>query len=238
MNRTKAAAIHLGLSILIGAIVFLWLHRVWYPSGLFTLTGGISLLKILLSVDIVLGPLITLIIFNTQKKSLRFDLSCIAILQMAALAYGVYTMWLARPVWIAYVNEHFEVVSVPKIIGNIKGSAMHQKLPIWGPKLIGVIPEKKLRGQFDVEVGLGAGALLSSFTQGWQPYEKVKNEVMQKGQSLKELSKKQASLSQKLQQRYGGNASTLRVFPLLGGLNDALILIDSTSGEWVEIINL
>jgi hypothetical protein len=30
---------------------------------------------ILLGVDVVLGPLITLIIFNPKKKSLRFDLA-------------------------------------------------------------------------------------------------------------------------------------------------------------------
>ncbi len=240
MNRFKAAAIHLGLSALVGLVVFLWLHWMWYPSGLFRLTGGVSLLKLLLSVDVVLGPLITLIIFNTKKKNLKFDLSCIAFLQIAALSYGVYTMWLARPVWLAYTSEHFEVVSVPKIVGDIKHAKLadYRRLPVWGPELIGLVPDKELRGQFDIEVGLGSGALLSYFPRAWQPYEKVKSEAIQKGKSLKELSKKQAALFQELYMHYGDRASSLRWFPLLGGQNEAIILIDLHSGNWVEIIGL
>ena len=89
LNRWKAAAIHLSLSALIAATVVTVMLLVWYPPPHFHAMGGEGLLKVLVGVDVTLGPLLTLIIFNPKKKSLRFDLSVIAALQVAALAYGV-----------------------------------------------------------------------------------------------------------------------------------------------------
>jgi hypothetical protein len=77
--------------------------------------GGMGLLKILVGVDVTIGPLLTLIIFDTRKKSLRFDLSVIAFLQIVALAYGVYIMFEARPVYTAFVKDRFEVVPADQL---------------------------------------------------------------------------------------------------------------------------
>jgi hypothetical protein len=38
--------------------------------------------------DLALGPLLTLIVFEPGKPSLKFDLSCIVLLQLGALLYG------------------------------------------------------------------------------------------------------------------------------------------------------
>ena len=70
LNRWKAAAIHLGLSVLIAATVVTVMLLVWYPPPYFDTMGGTGLLKILVGVDVTLGPLLTLIIFDPRKKSL------------------------------------------------------------------------------------------------------------------------------------------------------------------------
>jgi len=80
LNRWKAAAIHLGLSVLIAATVVTVMLLVWYTPPYFDTMGGTGLLKILVGVDVTLGPLLTLIIFDPRKKGLRFDLSVIAAL--------------------------------------------------------------------------------------------------------------------------------------------------------------
>src|SRR5437762_8514172 len=102
LNRWKAAAIHLGLSALIAITVVTAMLLVWYPPPYFNTAGGQGLLKILVGVDICLGPLLTLIIFDPRKKSLRLDLSIIAMVQVAALVYGVWIMFEARPVYAAF----------------------------------------------------------------------------------------------------------------------------------------
>ena len=92
-SRWKAAGIHLLISIFIAVLVVAAMLLIWYPSPYFQAMGGAGLLMLVVGVDVVLGPLITLIIFNTKKKSLKFDLTCVAVVQMVALAYGVSTMF-------------------------------------------------------------------------------------------------------------------------------------------------
>ena len=65
----------------------------------------------LLVIDVALGPLLTFIVFDRRKKSLRFDLTCIACMQIAALLYGLYTVEAGRPHYLVFVKDRFEVVS-------------------------------------------------------------------------------------------------------------------------------
>src|SRR5438477_12331787 len=80
LNRWKAAAIHLGLSVLIAATVVTVMLLVWYTPPHFDTMGGTGLLKILVGDDLTLAPLLTLIIFDPRKKGLRLDPSLIAAL--------------------------------------------------------------------------------------------------------------------------------------------------------------
>ena len=81
-SRWKAAGIHLAISVSIALVVVVFMFFLWYPTPYFQAMGGGGLLLLVTGVDVVLGPLITLVIFNTQKKSLKFDLMCVAIVQV------------------------------------------------------------------------------------------------------------------------------------------------------------
>jgi hypothetical protein len=54
--------------------------------------GAEGLLLLMAGIDIVVGPLLTLIVFKAGKKGLKFDLALIALAQAAFLAYGVWTI--------------------------------------------------------------------------------------------------------------------------------------------------
>jgi hypothetical protein len=84
MTRWKASAIHLSICALIGLSVLAMILLLWYPEPYFEAMGGKHLLMILLGVDVVLGPFITLIIFNPKKKSLKFDLAVIALVHVSS----------------------------------------------------------------------------------------------------------------------------------------------------------
>jgi hypothetical protein len=75
MSRWKASSIHLALSATIAVSVLALMLLLWYAPPFFSALGGYHLLLILLGVDVSLGPLITLIIFNPKKdrKALTFD---------------------------------------------------------------------------------------------------------------------------------------------------------------------
>ena len=99
-NRWQAAGAHLTLSAVIGATVLAAMLFVWYPEPFFDAVGGSRLILLLVGVDVVLGPLLTLVVYNPRKPRLRLDLSIIAVLQSAALIYGVHVMFAARPVYV------------------------------------------------------------------------------------------------------------------------------------------
>ena len=103
-SRWQAFLIHLGISALIAATVVALVLAVWYPPPYFAGMGGPVLLRLLIGVDVVLGPLITLIVFDPAKPRLKYDLMTIAALQVAALAYGGMVMFEARPVYNVFVK--------------------------------------------------------------------------------------------------------------------------------------
>ncbi len=83
----------------------------WYPEPLDALSGVGEILLMLLAIDVILGPMLTLVIFDRRKKSLPFDLACIAVVQLVALAYGLHTVEAGRPHFLVFVKDRFEVVS-------------------------------------------------------------------------------------------------------------------------------
>ncbi|HPG95297.1 MAG TPA: hypothetical protein PLR28_12145, partial [Dokdonella sp.] len=107
MSRWKAAAIHLSISITVGLLTLALLFLVWFPQPYFEAAGGEHLIIVLLCVDLVLGPLLTLILFKSGKKGMLFDLWMIGILQSAALVYGLYVIAEARPVFIVAAVDRF-----------------------------------------------------------------------------------------------------------------------------------
>src|SRR3954462_84381 len=109
VTRWQASGVHLLISALIGALGLAVMLLVWYPPPLFEAEGGPGLLFILLGVDIALGPLITLAVFRQGKPGLRLDLAIIGIVQLAALAYGLHIVFLARPAFIVFVKDRFEI---------------------------------------------------------------------------------------------------------------------------------
>jgi len=115
MSRWRASGIHLLLSALVGIAVLLLLFFVWYPGPLFRAAGGEKLLLLIVGIDIIAGPLLTLIVFDTKKKSIKFDLAVIGLIQAGFLAYGLMTMTVSRPAFIAFAVDRYMVVAANAI---------------------------------------------------------------------------------------------------------------------------
>ena len=89
MSRWKAAGIHIGISLIIAAIVGSVIYFVWYPPPYFSVAGGSNLILLIMGVDVVVGPCLTLVVFRAGKRGLAFDLAVIAVLQVIAFCYGL-----------------------------------------------------------------------------------------------------------------------------------------------------
>src|SRR3990167_7324028 len=91
-TRTHATAIHLAISFAIAAVAALVVFLLWYPHPYWKISGGMKMFLALVFVDIVVGPFLTFIIFTPKKsrRALLFDFSIIVLLQILALAYGLW----------------------------------------------------------------------------------------------------------------------------------------------------
>lgn len=124
---------HLGLSlILFSLITGIMLWR-WYPGDLFSAAGGWQGLKIIAGVDLVLGPLLTLLFYRPNKPKVWLDMSFIASLQIAALVWGIYAVYQKHPATLViaqnklYAVSHEEFVAANALLRN-EGVALEQPL--------------------------------------------------------------------------------------------------------------
>jgi hypothetical protein len=83
----------------------------WYPTDYLDLTRFREIALILICVDLVMGPILTFIVFNPKKSSLVFDLSVIAFLQLIALGYGCYTLYQDHPLFVTFTIDRFTIVT-------------------------------------------------------------------------------------------------------------------------------
>ena len=110
--RIKAFNLHLIISALIALAVVIVVFYLWYPAPLHTAVGVTQIFLILLAVDVVLGPLLTLLVYKVGKKTLAMDLTVIVLLQISALCYGLWTVAEGRPAWLVFAADRFDLVRV------------------------------------------------------------------------------------------------------------------------------
>jgi len=190
MSRWQAAGIHLGISAVIAAIVMGVLYLVWYPASYFTAMGGEQLVYLLVGVDVVIGPLITLVIFKAGKKGLRFDLTVIGFLQAAALTYGVTVAAEARPVFTVFVVDRFEVVAANDLAEDELAKVRSKEFSTlsWtGPRVVGVLKPTDPDEQFRIVMSFSQGLDLQHFPQYYVPYSEVAAEAGRRAQPLETL---------------------------------------------------
>jgi hypothetical protein len=187
VTRWKASGLHFLISVTIAAAALALMLLVWYPHPLFVAAGGDELLLLLVGVDVIIGPLITLIIFKPGKKGLEFDLGVIATLQLAALVYGVGIVYLARPAFIVFVKDRFEVVTAVEMTPENLAEARFpefRRVPVTGPVwAFGEFPTETKERIRLVELTL-RGLDLQHFPRYFAPYEARVPEVLQKAQTI------------------------------------------------------
>ena len=111
MTKLKAFIIHLTISLGIFLIFFSITRFVWYPAFYFSASDAWDAMFTVALVDVVLGPLLTLVLYKRGKPGLKFDLSMVVLFQMAALVWGAWLLYSERPVLVVYDNDSFYCVS-------------------------------------------------------------------------------------------------------------------------------
>jgi hypothetical protein len=245
-TRGKAAAIHLCLSAAVALLAAVLVFALWYPYPYREISGGRDLFLLVVTVDVILGPLITFAIYNLAKprRELRRDLVVVGLLQLAGLGYGLWTVHLARPVHMVFEYDRFRVVHQVEIPLEIEGRAP-AGIPIapWGgPTLIALRPFTSAQEKADFTIAALQGVPLSARPELWQPYDSARLEVLAAAKPAARLKSRFAPRAAEIDAmlaKAGRSVEQAAYLPVVARKAEAwTVLLDNRSAEVIGYLPL
>ena len=238
-KRLKFFLSHLSLSFLIALLVVGIVFFIWYPSPLATAVGVTHIFLMLLVIDVILGPLLGLLVYKEGKKTLKFDLSVIILIQIAALCYGVYSIEQGRPAWLVYNVDRFELVRKNELVdSNIQQAQPQFQQPSWfKPQYVATEFAKDIQQRNDEMFAEVLGGIsIAQRPERYVELTQAKTQIQQRAQNLELL--KQFNDQQSVQKILAKYPQADAFVPLKATAVDMTVLIDKEKGEVVKIVDL
>lgn len=193
-ERFRASGIHLAISLGIAGLAALLVFALWYPYPYREVSGGRELFLLVVAVDVIIGPLITLAVFNRAKPwgELRRDLAVVGVLQVAALGYGLWTVSVARPVHLVFEIDRFRVVHGVDVPEDLIGREPREvkAMPWSGPTLLAVRPFRNPQESMDATLIALKGVQIGARPDFWQPYSAARSQVLAAARPVTELKQR------------------------------------------------
>jgi hypothetical protein len=244
-DRLRASAIHLGISLSIAALAALLVFGVWYPYPYREISGGRELFLIVVTVDVILGPLITLAVFNRRKPwtELRRDLAFVGLIQLSALAYGLWTVAIARPVHLVFEIDRFRVVHAIDVEPELLNRAPLgiNVMPWTGPTLLSVRRFKDSNESAEATMAALQGVNIGSRPDLWQSYAAGVSDVLKVARpvaGLKTRFPKQADEIEAVLQKASKAPETLMFVPMAGRKAFWTVFVDPVTADVVATMPL
>ena len=243
-SASKIAFAHFGISLLLSAIVAAWIFFVWFPYPFNELSHGKQLFIILIAVDVVCGPLLTLVLYDANKEKYKWhiDVAIIVTIQLCALAYGIHSLMVSRPVFLAFEGNRYRVVQYADIQSQLDEN---KQFPLpWGrPQLIGVQLAKSTDSDFLESIKLSLNGLPPAFRPSrWVPYESEREDVQDALKPLASLSKKKPEakfLINEVLRRENVDEGQVGYLPLVqNSVDDWVVLVNRDSAMPVAFLQL
>jgi len=229
--------LHLTGSATVLVLVLGTLYLGWYRWPGWYLTGVLHVLPIMVGVDVVLGPLLTLVIASPKKSSreLARDIACIVAVQLVALGYGTTVLWNGRPLYYTFSEKELSITQgidlQPAEIALARRSnpdfAPHwysRPRWVWAPlpkddAVASAIIESAVKGGFDV----------TAMPRYFKPWPEGLPELRKRLTRIDGLGYFSAAQQKKLHQRlkeYGFDPDASDVLPMTGHGTPLLAVFD------------
>lgn len=241
VDRLKAAGIHFVFSAALVLAVVLFCGLVWYPGLLVWAAGMASLTVLIVVVDLVLGPLLTAVVYQRHKKTLKMDLAVIVCIQLGALVYGVHTVYQARPAYIVFTMDRFEVVAAKDIETDRLElqQADFSGVPLLGPEYTAARMPADPKKRSDIlfsKVHTGAG--LAMMPEHYVPLADELRANLENAVSARLLA--EHNDPDRVERVLSAHQSLDDVFyfPLVAREKDMVVLIDKKTGSIIDIVDL
>ncbi|MBK9440857.1 MAG: pilus assembly protein [Comamonadaceae bacterium] len=244
-DRLKASGIHFCISLVIALLAALLVFGLWYPYPYREISGGRELFLIVVTVDVILGPLITLTIFNRTKpwRELRRDLAIVALIQLSALGYGLWTVFVARPVHLVFEIDRFRVVHAIDIAAEelTQTPPGVDAMPLLGPTLLSLRPFQNTQENMDATMAALQGLPLGARPGLWQSYAAGKADLLKIARPVDELKRRfalQAAAIDRVVAQTDRPAEALVYLPMVGRKSFWTVLLDPATAEVLAFMPL
>lgn len=238
-SRINAASIHLGISLVLFILLAAFVYWLVLPGILFESDGGLLFLVLIGGVDVVLGPLLTLIVYVKEKPSIKMDLSVIAIFQIVAIGFGLNTLIASKPLAIVYGFESYQVVYKDSFDENVKKVNVDEVelLNKIKPGKIGLNMPADKKQMAEMEEGYSLlGQSVYTQTKLYLPYEEMLLRLKMEGQSISSVIEG-TDIAAELFAEFEGR-SEFRVFKFQSKFTDGFLVVDTESGELAKLIKI
>jgi hypothetical protein len=243
-ERFIAAVIHFLITAAVAGLAAAIIFFVWFPGSLASMIGGAKLFLLVIGCDVILGPLISLVIYSSKKsrKQLIADYCVVGLVQLAALAYGVHVVALSRPVFIVFDVDRLQIVTAIELddADLAAGNAAEFRSKSWtGPRLASISRPTDVKERNDLLFAEVGGKLAPLTPKYYGPYTAAREAINQKSQPVQALAAKKQNRKDEINQAVKEteiSESELNWLLVRHRFGFAVALIDKRSGLPVKYV--
>src|SRR5258708_4053006 len=245
--RLKAFSLHLVSSATVLTLILGSLYFGWYRWPGWHLTDVKTVVLVMVSVDVVLGPTLTFIIANEKKsrRELTRDIGMIVVVQLCALIYGSVSLWNGRPLYYAFSESVLQLVQSYDIDARDAETGRQQNpalaphwysLPrwIWAP-----LPQNAEESRKIVVSAVTGGDDVISMPKYFKPWEdglpSLRNEL-KKGNDVPYFAKSEKKKLKERMKAAGLPDDQVNTMPLTGRGHPLLAVFDPVTLKITGII--
>jgi hypothetical protein len=246
--RLKAFSLHLLSSATVLTLILGGLYFGWYRWPGWYLTDVTTVVFVMVCVDVVLGPTLTLIIANKTKarRVLARDIGIIVAVQLCALTYGSVSLWNGRPLYYAFSENILQLVQAYDIDANEAKLGREQNpslaphwysLPrwIWAP-----LPQNAVEAKKIVASTITGGDDVISMPRYFKRWEEGLPSLRSRLKRVDDVAyfAKSQKTTLKEKMRAAGMADDrLNTMPLTGRGHPLLAVVDPASLKIIAVFN-
>lgn len=241
-KRLQVFSGHLLISILVLSVITFATLTWWIPKSYMSAEGGWSVLIIFAIVVIIVGPLLTLILYKPGKKGLLIDVLLISIFQIAVIVFGTYTIYLHRPIFLVYAVDRFVLVSksdidmsqlgadVPAPTFNQKPVLVYARLPdsiVTRSRLL----EEVMAGKPDLEFR----------AEHYEPLKTNIDDIASHSIDLKKFSEKKPTVANVIKDFLARHSTTDKkciFLPLIGKKKEILLVLNRDDAKVIGTVDV
>lgn len=236
----KTALIHLVVTAIVVSMSIALVLYVWYPGKLAEAQDVRQIVLTILGVEIVIGPLITLIVFDPKKLGIRFDIAFVVAIQLMALSFGLFTIHGGRPIYVVFNVDRFDVVSLQDVDRNSLKKAPSELQPnIWKPRFVGaLLPDDPTERSDLLFSSLGGGPDLPQLPEYYVPLSQVESLMKAKLHPMAELrylnDLDEAAFGMLIEE-LGGIEDDLGYLPLVANTKEGIVVLSRRTGDLIGV---